>query len=302
MSTFRYRLIPTMARQKWFMSLVMVLSVLGVIGVIVMKSSLLQQSIHRIPDREGGFEIHVTVQAAEKFRKQRNELSKTLNKVKQEIAAMSCEMIDLYAKLNRTLLPSVSTAGGWCRQTSRSEGGSHICDKSLAEQLSIFFQNQTVASFGDGPGDYKKYLDSTRRLLIYDAFDGAPYGPETSGGVVRFLDLTAPQYGLPIYDWIISLEVAEHIPSQYEEVYVDNIARHAKIGIVLSWAVPGQGGLSHVNNRPLSYVQSVLSGKGFEPDMAASNVLQKQATLPWLKTNIYVYRRRYNSEARQDEA
>lgn len=101
MSIFRYRLIQTMARQKWFMSLVMVLSVLGVIGVIVMKSSLLQQSIHRIPDREEGLEIHVTVQAAEKFRKQRNELSKTLNKVKQEIAAMSCEMIDLYAKLNR---------------------------------------------------------------------------------------------------------------------------------------------------------------------------------------------------------
>ncbi|XP_067655280.1 uncharacterized protein [Haliotis asinina] len=288
-----------MARQKLFISSVLILSLLGGLGVVIIKPSLHQQGIHTMPDREGSTAFHV--KAAKKFRQQRNYLSETLNRAKQEIAIMSCEMIELYAKLNRTL-PSVSTAGGWCRQTSKSGGGSHICDKRLAEQLSIFFQNQRVASFGDGPGDYKKYLDSTGRLLIYDAFDGAPYGPETSGGVVRFLDLTAPQYGLPVYDWIISLEVAEHIPSKYEAIYVDNIVRHAKTGIVLSWAVPGQGGLSHVNNRPLSYVQRVLSDKGFEPDMAASDVLQKQATLPWLKKNVYVYRRRYNSEAIHDDA
>jgi hypothetical protein len=45
---------------------------------------------------------------------------------------------------------------------------------------------------------------------------------------------------------IISLEVAEHIPEKYEAVYLDNIFRHAKEGIILSWAVPGQIGLSHI--------------------------------------------------------
>jgi hypothetical protein len=53
---------------------------------------------------------------------------------------------------------------------------------------------------------------------------------------------------------IISLEVAEHIPEKYEAVYLDNIFRHAKEGIILSWAVPGQGGLSHINNKPIEYV------------------------------------------------
>jgi hypothetical protein len=70
---------------------------------------------------------------------------------------------------------------------------------------------------------------------------------ETSGGLVKFMDLTIPQYGLPIYDWIVSLEVAEHIPSQFESVYLDNVFRHAREGIILSWAVPGQNGLSHVD-------------------------------------------------------
>jgi tryptophanyl-tRNA synthetase len=58
------------------------------------------------------------------------------------------------------------------------------------------------------------------------------------------MDPTIPQYGILQYDWIISLEVALHIPEKYEAVYLDNILRHAKEGIILSWAVPGQGGIS----------------------------------------------------------
>jgi len=56
---------------------------------------------------------------------------------------------------------------------------------------------------------------------------------------VSYLDLTLPQYGLPLYDWVISLEVAEHIPAESEAIYLDNIVRHAREGVVLSWAVPG---------------------------------------------------------------
>jgi tryptophanyl-tRNA synthetase len=72
------------------------------------------------------------------------------------------------------------------------------------------------------------------------------------------MDLTIPQYGIRQYDWIISLEVAEHIPEKYEAVYLDNIFRHAKEGIILSWAVPGKGGLSHINNKPIEYVTKVM--------------------------------------------
>jgi 2-polyprenyl-3-methyl-5-hydroxy-6-metoxy-1,4-benzoquinol methylase len=32
------------------------------------------------------------------------------------------------------------------------------------------------------------------------------------------MDLSIPQYGIRQYDWIISLEVAEHIPEKYEAV------------------------------------------------------------------------------------
>jgi hypothetical protein len=42
-------------------------------------------------------------------------------------------------------------------------------------------------------------------------------------------------------------------------VYFNNILRYAAKGIILSWAVPGQGGLSHINNKPIEYFTKVLS-------------------------------------------
>ena len=146
-----------------------------------------------------------------------------------------------------------------------------------------------MASFGDGPGAYKRELTKLGQVQSYDAYDGAPYCEETSGGLVKFMDLTIPQYGLPIYDWIVSLEVAEHIPSQFESVYLDNVFRHAREGIILSWAVPGQNGLSHVNNKPLDYVIDVMKTNGFLRDEILSTKLQKLANLWAFRTHLYVY-------------
>ena len=151
---------------------------------------------------------------------------------------------------------------------------------------------KTVASFGDGPGRYKQLIDDTGKLKVYDAFDGGPFSEKTSEGRVHFLDLTLPQYGLKLYDWIISLEVAEHIPREYESIYIDNIVRHAREGIVLSWAVPGQGGYSHVNNRPFEYIRDLFQTLGFDHDPDSSKKLKDASTLQWLKSNTNVYRRR----------
>ncbi|XP_041367621.1 uncharacterized protein LOC121382174 [Gigantopelta aegis] len=238
----------------------------------------------------------------QKLHQDRIRLSRMLNSMKHNFSRQSCEMLEVRKKSGEKVNVGVSASGGWCRTASSSTGGNHIHDRPLAEDLSKFFEGKAVASFGDGPGDYKKYIDSTKRLRLYDAYDGAPYCKETSGGVVEFLDLTAPQYGLPLYDWIMSLEVAEHIPSMYEGIYIDNIARHAKEGIVLSWAVPGQGGLSHVNNRPLDYVKKVLYEKGFAHDPESSKRLQTVATLGWLRANTNVYRRLPSSPANPRDA
>ena len=167
-----------------------------------------------------------------------------------------------------------------------------MTDMNLVPALSNFFENKKVASFGDGPGAYKREILKLGKVSAFDSYDGAPYTETTSEGRVAYLDLTLPQFGLPLYDWVMSLEVAEHIPSKFENVYMDNIARHSKEGIVLSWATPGQGGLEHINERSFEYVINLLQTYDFEWDEKSSYYLRNASTLPWLRANVNVFKRK----------
>ena len=109
---------------------------------------------------------------------------------------------------------------------------------------------------------------------------------------VKFLDLTLPQYWLPRYDWVLSLEVLEHIPSDFETTVLDNIDRAAGHGVVLSWAVPGQGGFRHINNKSPTYVNQTMFDRGLTMDPKTTLVLRKRASVSWLKNNIMVFIRR----------
>lgn len=222
--------------------------------------------------------------------KERNNISRMLNLRQQKIGQMECEKIE--KEQSKT---NVASSGGWCAKTSVENSGEHKTDTNLIPVLADFLKDMHVASFGDGPGRYKQKLLETGKLKGYDAFDGAPFSEKTSNNRVEFLDLTIPQYGLPLYDWVMSLEVAEHIPQEYESIFLDNIVRHAKYGVILSWAVPGQVGYSHINNRSPEYVKKVFADRGFEHDPVASQKLKDAASLTWLQTNTNVYRRKDTS-------
>ncbi|KAL3864729.1 hypothetical protein ACJMK2_006386 [Sinanodonta woodiana] len=217
--------------------------------------------------------------------RQRNEASKKANELQQKVGRMQCQRNE---KFNGS---HTSDTGGWCHNS-----GQHFADENLAEALSELFKGKRVASFGDGPGKYKELLENSRKGITYDAYDGAPFCNDTSQGKVKFLDLTLYQYGLPMYDWVISLEVAEHIPREFENVYISNINRHAREGLVLSWAVPGQGGYAHINNHPLYYVVQIMKENGLHHNPEKSEVLKKAAKISWLKQNVNVYMRRQENQ------
>jgi hypothetical protein len=153
---------------------------------------------------------------------------------------------------------NISSSGGWCVTTPN-----HVTDERLAEGLADIFAGDTVASFGDGDGGYKKLIDKSGKVALYDSYDGAPFCEETSEGLVKFLDLTIAVFGIKLYDWVMSLEVGEHIPKKYEQTFLDNIVRHASKGVVLSWAVPKQGGHGHINCQPLEYIVNQLDQRFF---------------------------------------
>lgn len=218
------------------------------------------------------------------------ECSKFLNAAMRNIGRLTCEKSWI----------GVSQNGGWCSKISSPDSKQHATDKNLAIELSKLLSGKTVASFGDGPGIYKKLILDMNEVKSYSAFDGAPYVEETTDNQVQFLDLSVPIYHLPEYDWVISLEVAEHIPREFESIYVDNVVQHAKEGIVLSWAPEGQDGHSHVNNRNFDYVKKIIEAKGFQHSEKISQHLKEKSTLPWLKLNINVFLRNHYNELKKN--
>lgn len=233
-----------------------------------------ESSVFQISDKTKN---HLVDQIA----KTRNELSKQLNQMSKKIGQMQCEKHT----------NGVNEHGGWCKDLGKESSREHKTDTKILPALSDLMQGKRVGSFGDGPGVYKREMLKLGKVASYDAYDGAPYCEETSEGQVEFMDLTIPQYGRPMYDWVISLEVAEHIPKKYEDVYLDNVFRHAKEGIVLSWAVPGQNGVSHINNKPFTFVVDVMKKNGFVHDQEKSKELKNAASFWWLRQNVNVYRR-----------
>jgi hypothetical protein len=201
-----------------------------------------------------------------------------LNSIQHRIQQLAC--IDSGA--------SATDTGGWCNRVVAAE---HRTDAGLAKALAMFFYGSRVAGLGDGLGHYQRLVTDDGFVARYDAYDGSPFVEELTNGRVRFLDLAVPQFWLPVYDWTLCLEVLEHIPEQYESIAVDNVVRPARVGVVLSWARPGQGGLEHVNTRPQEYVGELMKRRGFRLDVASSNRLRDESTFAWLKFTLNVYRR-----------
>jgi len=212
------------------------------------------------------------------------DLSIKLTNAAQKIGKLKCEMAKSFN--------DVSPHGGWCLSAGSKNSSEHKTDSNFAKALSKFLNGKTVASFGDGPGFYKDIIDRLNQVKLYDAFDGSPYTEVNSKGKVKFLDLSIPIYHLDKYDWILSVEVAEHIPVEFEMVYLTNLIKHAKEGVILSWAKEGQGGFSHVNERNFDYVKYKMESMGVKHDLDASVYLKNSAKLSWIKDNINVFRKK----------
>lgn len=96
---------------------------------------------------------------------------------------------------------------------------------------------------------------------------------------------------LGTWDWVLSLEVGEHIPAEYERVFVENLHRHNRDGIILSWAVPGQGGFGHVNEKPNEDVIEMVCGYGYRHNRAVSTWLREVSTLRWFQNTLMLFER-----------
>lgn len=194
---------------------------------------------------------------------------------------------------------NINERGFWENPTT--EGHGH--DEGLAYGILLFLRRQLtelpinmVWDIGCGDGFYTQFLNRRSEGYIYcTGIDGNPYTKNIAGEYCIILDLSK-KVELAPKDWSICLEVGEHVPQEFETVFLDNICHLSKKGLILSWAVKGQGGDGHVNCLNNDEVIERMSSRNFYLDGDATQELRSYcAEYPntgwWFKQTLMVFRK-----------
>ena len=181
----------------------------------------------------------------------------------------------------------------------RTTFGTWVLDKGLARGLlkevlmttTLTSNNApTIGDFGAGGGHYSSWLNETGLVSSY-AYDGTPGITSITGGTVHALNLAVPTDLGRVFDWVLCIEVAEHVPEQFSQVLIENWARHARIGLIISWS-DSIVGIGHVNPQPFQIVNTMIERlTGFVIDVQATEKLRAISEKDYISKSVAVYRR-----------
>mmetsp|Transcript_16572 Transcript_16572/g.24776 ORF Transcript_16572/g.24776 Transcript_16572/m.24776 type:complete len:386 (-) Transcript_16572:72-1229(-) len=169
--------------------------------------------------------------------------------------------------------------------------------QNMLDMLMPFVEEEKISSlsdFGAGLGQYGMALERAYpKTLIYRGYDGSGDVEVYTQGFLRFFDLSIP-LNLPMSDWVMSLEVGEHIPNHLEGMVIRNLHAHNCRGILLSWGTPGQGGLNHINLHDNQYLIDIFTSLGYVHDVSVSEKFRSAMTTDgsWFATSLVVLRRK----------
>ena len=168
----------------------------------------------------------------------------------------------------------------------------HFFDEKLSKSILSFLKSEdtkTLVDLGCGDGKYTKFF--IENGIKTQGYDGNPYTPLITEGLCKVLDLSEPHMFNPRYDWVLSLEVGEHIPKKFESIYIDNLVNNCEFGLILSWAVVGQAGTGHVNCQNNDYVVERFRERGLKHVKGLGAQFRADAQISWFKNTIMVFRK-----------
>jgi SAM-dependent methyltransferase len=91
------------------------------------------------------------------------------------------------------------------------------------------------------------------------------------------------------FDLALSLEVAEHLSPEYARTHVHSLTQLAPI-VAFSAAIPGQGGVGHVNEQWPDYWEALFASRGYVlVDWFRPRLWEDVGIEPWYRQNLFLY-------------
>lgn len=157
----------------------------------------------------------------------------------------------------------------------------------MAFAIAKMFTDETVLDIGCGSGAYVKFLRGCGLHVV--GVDGNP-NTEKFCDHCYVADISMP-LNYSARDWVLCLEVGEHVPKQFEAIVLDNVASIAIRGAILSWFPYDGEGIGHVNAQSNDYIKGEMAKRGFTFDAPQAEILRNAATLWWFKQSLMVFKR-----------
>lgn len=102
-------------------------------------------------------------------------------------------------------------------------------------------------------------------------------------------DITQPLNLEQKFDLVVSLEVAEHLPSESAETFINSLTKLGNV-VLFSAAIPFQGGNNHINEQWPDYWANIFAKKGYLPlDLIRKKVWQNENVAFWYAQNTLIY-------------
>ncbi len=167
-------------------------------------------------------------------------------------------------------------------------------DTILSLVLDLVPPVRSAVDVGCGVGTWLASLRD-RGVRTVRGLDG-PWVPEDRLVIPReaFLrvDLGGPLPELGRFDLAISLEVAEHLPSERAESFVGSLAALSDV-VLFSAAVPHQGGSHHVNEQWQDHWARLFAARGYAVlDAIRPRIWDDAGIAYWYRQNVLLYARK----------
>lgn len=149
-----------------------------------------------------------------------------------------------------------------------------------------------VSDFGCGRGEYIRHLKNFGQTVM--GYEGTLSLFDAAVPVLTY-DISHPMAEGDIKGHVLCLEVIEHIEKSREKTVIENLKQSVSDDglLIISWAVEGQGGCGHINERNPDYVIPRIEKEGFKLNASLTDELRREAgaDLWWFKKSIYVFQK-----------